>query len=344
MIGSAVLHPKEFPASPYYAALANHAFRLEGTWEAQISITAAAFTGTRLAVVIDPDLSLDPRIPDSNTVFAWVQNGLGIMVSATGTGTSTGALRHGNPTLQLSNATPSGTSVLGFAVGTLMAYLLDAPIGLGNNDTLRLRIALRVRLTPLVPANGFLDAEPPWPTPGPTPGPGPGPTPKVSVEIDFSMGRTSDQNKVPQVSHTGDIYLAGGNYWMTASYVGHWAPLGEMQGANLAPWTVWKCNKTTKNWQNNAGKTDGKPVYFAHYESSAGGWRGLIGFERVEDAITQVTHPQNTPSGAELCVTYSGAEPKDEDRFEDIADHKVELTHVYGSLNSLALPFSGGSY
>lgn len=318
----AVLHPKNFPSTPYYNAMNNFAFREEGIWEAQVVITAASLTGARVAVYIDPDLSLDPREPSRAQVLGWVQNGIGLMVSATGTGTQAGRLRHGRATTQLSNSTPTGMTVLGFAVGSLTVYLLDPPIGISQTVNLQLSVLARVQVRGILPANGFMDLEPPWP---PLPGPGPAPGPAYEIRCDFSKGSEKADKKVPQVPHTGDMFLAPGNYWLTAQKDGfEWKVRDQWMGAPL-PWHVYQCEEKTKNWENDLGEKALKPQYFAVYESDAGSWQGLVGFEGLRDAIQCCTAPQLVPTGAACCVTFDAGEPKAEERFEGLKNDTVHL-------------------
>lgn len=321
LLAAKALHPKQFPSTPYYAAVANYAFRREAVWEVKVVITAASFTGARLAVVIDPDMSLDPRTADPLTVLGWVQNGLGVMVTATGTGVMVGRLQHTHQFSQLSNSTPVGVNLLGFSVGTAQVHLMDAPIGLSTEVTLRAQVLLRVQVSGIVPANGFVDLEPPW---NPGPSPGPSPEPLATLEVDFSKETGGNKDKVPQVWHTGDIFLAPGEYWLVAdSHQGRWVPRPSLQGREIPPWTVWSANPVAKEWVNDDGQK-ANPVYFTCYQSDAGGWRGMVGFTTIGSAILCATAPASVAEGAAYAISAGDAEKLDSEVF-NTTDHKLVL-------------------
>nr|QUS52806.1 hypothetical protein 3 [Mute swan feces associated tombus-like virus 6] len=319
------LHPQALPTTPYATALAHHTHRREAAWEIKVHCTSATNTGTRLGCFVLPD----PTIIDGITpemVWAAITNGLGAEINSVGITTRSRAMRVKTATNILSNALPGpGESHLGYASGTLILYLLDAPIGLTDSDKVRVVTLLRCLLTPhnAVPGFGLWESQV---LSAPKHHPGP-PDWTMTVTFAFSnqnndppmssfQGTTSDNYASWSVKHVGNLPLAGGYYFVFAG-VGGTAPTisapinGGSEKSNVTirgnpcSGRVYVSNSDFPLWQNNRGMGF-SPKYFATIKGFFTHHVYMVGFVTQAQAANQADGAFTLiPGGAELCVRYA---------------------------------------
>lgn len=312
------------PSTPYSTALAHYTHRREEAWEFKAHCTSAANTGTRLGCFVLPD----PTIVDGITpemVWSAITNGLGALIDSVGLSSRSRTMTVRSATNILSNALPGpGESHLGYACGTLILYLLDPPMGITTNDRVRLVVLCRCRYTPYNPVPGFgLFESKILQSPKVPPGP---PDWQMVVKYAYSdvgndpsmMGFTANSSKKYAawcVSHTGNIPLAGGYYFIFAG-VGGTAPTLDqvISGSEYSNVTikgnpcsgrVYVCNSDFPPWQNNRG-TNLTPKYFATIRGPFTHHVYMVGFLSETYAANQVDGAFTLiPGGAELAIRYN---------------------------------------
>lgn len=322
-IGKLLLHPTMFPNTPYQSQCSNHTHRREHGWDIDIQVTTAASTGFRAAVVIlaDPQF-VDTPLPNS-MIWSAVLSNQGAMMTSTGTGMSRTRLQVPAVTTRLSNASiPAGaSSIVGFSAGYLTVHLLDPPIGITGDSSVRVTVLGRVKLTVEGPMSGFLQ----WTTNhGGAPHPAPGPTSAWTVKP------VAPNKTMPTNDHIGSAWLAGGFYlkmptssqsnWMEASWSGTVMVFG-----------VYTCSHQGVDWQDNRSETF-EPNYYVMWQEPGSWVCQVVGFVDYNDAKNQADgHTGMIGGGKELCLRYhNGRDPQWDQRFEGVtAGQDITFTLVY---------------
>lgn len=324
-VGKILLHPTNFPGTPYASNCQNFTHRVERSWEIDIEVTTAANTGFRAGVVMlaDPQL-IDNPLP-SGMIWSAVLSGQGAMMTSTGTGRSRQKLRLPMSTIRLSNAAmpPFSTSVVGFSAGYLTVHLLDPPIGITGDSSVRVTVLARVDLTVSGPMSGFMI----WSATHEAPGPDP--TPSATFTITVKAAAT----QMPLNNHVASAWLAGGYYLKF--------PDSPTQ-MNNAKWdgecwamAVYTCSHQGVNWQDNYSSST-EPTYYVVWREPGSAVTQLIGFVSYEDAKNQADgHTGMIGGQKELCIIYhGGTSPNWNTRWEGVADNTVlsfNLVHKGGN-------------
>lgn len=324
-IGKILLHPTNFPATPYASGCQNFTHRIERQWEIDIEVTTAANTGFRAAVVMlaDPQL-IDNPLP-SGMIWSAVLSGQGAMMTSTGTGKSRRRLRLPTSVVRLSNAAmpPFSTSVVGFSSGYITVHLLDPPIGITGDSSVRVTVLARVDMTVSGPMSGFML----WSSTHEAPGPDPTPSATFTITVKVV------QAQMPLNDHVASAWLAGGYYLKF--------PNSPTQ-MNNAKWdgecwamSVYTCSHQGVNWQDNYASST-EPSYYVVWREPGSDVTQLVGFVSYEDAKNQADgHTGMIGGQKELCIMYhNGTPPNWNTRFEGISDNTVmsfNLVHKGGN-------------
>lgn len=318
-----LLHPTEFPTSPYATQTAHHTHRREKHWQLEIQVTTATNTGFRAAAILLPDPQMVTRNIPPGLIWSAVLNGTGAMMSSTGTGHTRAKLRVPQTTGLLSNAPPPGPNWTGFAAGSLIIYLLDPPIGLTGTSEVNITILARVDMDLVGPMAGFSA----WaaqvdPKPGP---PGPGGSWVINVSDPEQSMAVND--------HVGSAWLAGGYYWRLDNTRPSWAK-GELWVGG-----VYKASHAAKDWQDNYAQRK-TPIYFVIWREPGSETTQVVGFENLRDAKNQADgHTGSVPPQAECCLYYhDGGTAKWPEKWEGIvAGTQLAFTLEYKGENAWLL-------
>lgn len=301
------LHPTALLGTPYSAQLANCTHRMEHWWQLRVYTTSASFTGARVAALALPDPTYIGGLT-AQAVWGAVANGRGSMIDSTGNLSRDTRFHLRGSTTQLSNATPPGNgNMLGFAEAVMILYLLQPPIGLGENAAINVTVLARCCLTGCNPIPGYLAAQ--IPTGPPPHAPQPGLTPDWIMKFNTTSGTGGSEDFADNQSmgdwalnHVGDAWLAGGYYWLFKDY-GKPAPK-EITGIPRYG-SVYTASRDFPEWTTNWGRR-AVPKYFAAFRGAISGTVCLVGFTNLEWAVSQASgHTGMVPQNAELCITYS---------------------------------------
>lgn len=300
-----LLHPTEFPGTPYHTACSHHTHRRELSWQLDIQVTTASNTGFRGAVMLCPDPRMDPNTMTSSLVWSAVLSGYGAMMTSTGTGRQKATLRAPQTTNELSNAPPprGSTSWVGFALGTLVVYVLEPPIGLTADSRVTITVLARPNLQLLYPMSGFLA----WADNGGNPGPEP---------VGAGWSCTIDNpgtDTIATNSHTASASLAGGKYWRLDNTRPTWCK------GPLWVFAIYAADHQATGWQDNDSQPH-DPRYFVVWREGGSSTTQVIGFQHWDDARNQCDgYYTSVPHGAELCIRYTGADPHWDERWEGLS-------------------------
>lgn len=309
-----LLHPTEFPETPYATACSHHTHRTEHWWEFQTQVTTAANTGLRAALVLLPDPRLDPNSLTSTLAWSAVLAKQGAMMTSTGQGVTTSKLHAPPTTSLLSNAAPpQGVgSWVGFAMGSVCIYLLDAPIGLTSNSKVTITVLARPHLTVHYPLTGFVA----WTTSHIQPTP---------QGVGWTMVITNPEtDQIALNSHTASASLAGGCYW-------------HLQNDRPTVWhgplwcfAIYTCDHQGVDWQDNDSQSH-EPHFYVVWREPGSTTTQVIGFSQFRDARNQVDgYYTQVPHAAELCISYQNATVLYNQRWAGItAGSPVTFTLVY---------------
>lgn len=324
-IGKMLLHPTNFPGTPYASNCQNFTHRIERRWEVDIEVTTAANTGFRAAVVLlaDPQL-IDNPLP-SGMIWSAVLSGQGAMMTSTGTGRSRQRLTLPMSTIRLSNAAmpPFSTSVVGFSSGYLTVHLLDPPIGITGDSSVRVTVLARVDLTVQGPMSGFMI----WSATHEAPGPDPTPSATFTITVKVAAAQ------MPLNDHVASAWLAGG-YYLKFPDAPSQMNNGKWDGECWAM-AVYTCSHQGVNWQDNYSSPT-EPSYYVVWREPGSATTQLIGFVSYEDAKNQADgHTGMIGGQKELCIMYrSGTAPNWNQRWEGLSDNTVmsfNLVHKGGN-------------
>lgn len=293
----------------------NHTHRVEAQWQLRCYITTASTTGARVAAMAFTDPNHHDKLTTEH-VWGAVVNGRGAMMDACGNTSRGVTFRLVTATRVLSNAKPPiDEGLLGYSAAHLITWVLQPPIGLGDYSDLNCTILARVCLKGVNPVPGFglmqLQGTNDYQPVG-----------KAAWSlVRVNTGQTSNSSSMytPQtwaVSHTGNIPLAGGVYFLfwnaygEAPLVGNGAQSGNGGGITIKgePKTgcVYTSDATFPAWSNNRGQQV-VPKFFTCIAGFASSHALMVGFARVEDACNQALGKWLViPGGAELCLVYSG--------------------------------------
>lgn len=309
-----LLHPSNFPRTPYASVCSNYAYREEFAWEFRIIVTTAANTGFRGAIILVPDPTQQAPPATSSIIWSAIMNKSGAWMSSTGTGESRVRIKTTSATRRLSNARPQHSdNWTGFATGSLVVYLVDPPIGLAQTatgNTVRVTILARPELRCYQPIAGWLD----WTQTEPTPGPGPSPQPS-SFRLQFTA--TASMADVLN-DHQASAWLAGGYYLDMTQLVRNtqqpWLQQGE-----LWAFSIYICNPRARDWQDNDSATK-EPGFFVTWQEPASSVVQLVGFEDLKYARYQADEQTGSiPHGAECCICYHTSDiPSWQDRWTGV--------------------------
>lgn len=297
-----VLHPSNFPNTPYSAACMHHTHRMERRWDLKIEVTTATTTGARVAVFALPDPDWNPRTISQEMVWGSCLNGMGTLATVTGTGQTVSQFTLRTATNRLSNAHPDGRNYLGYAAAVLVVYLLEPPIALTGTVGLKVSVLARVDLEVYNPIPGFLAF-----TADVNPGPGPGPQPTTSA-----WALTIPQSKVATAvetiwynSHTASAWLAGGIYMRFPATKPTDSTKVNITGVPKS-FAVYTASTQAENWHDNSGNIK-TPKYFTTWYEPGSAVCQIVGFETFENAANQARGETGlVPHGAECCLIYSG--------------------------------------
>nr|QUS52797.1 hypothetical protein 3 [Mute swan feces associated tombus-like virus 6] len=311
------LHPQTLHSTPYAAALAHHTHRRELAWEMRAHCTSATTTGVRFGFMVLPDPSPAEGLT-TEMMWSAIENGMGVMVSSAGLGTRQQTFRVRSATPLLSNAMPAATeSHLGYAAGVMIIYLLDAPMGLQDGNSVQAVFLLRCLLKPENPVPGFALLESNYLNhPRHQPGP---PDWQLAISYASSYGTKfmdgSDSNTTSWITyHTGNIPLAGGYYWSFAGVGGdHPTASATVDGKTNKVLVrgqpkygcVYMCSADFPPWRTNRN-TQIAPRFFAVTRGWLSGKVYMIGFVTQTQAANQVDGKFTMiPPQAELCIRYN---------------------------------------
>lgn len=313
------LHPTTLPDTPYATANLNFTHRIEYRWQIKCYITTASFTGTRIACLAFTDPNQHDRL---TTAMVWgaVANGRGAMMDSCGNSSKAVSFQLQTATRVLSNAKPPvDDNLIGYAAAHLITWILQGPIGLKDNSDLNATIMARCLQKGLNPIPGFgiMQMQPS----GPYQPVGQAAWKFTRLNADKTANEQSMyEPNVWAVSHTGNIPLAGGIYFLfhgaygPAPKVGTGSQASGVVGSGggititgeVKTGCVYATDFTFPPWMNNRGQKV-VPRYFACIAGFATSHCLLVGFDRLEDACAQVNNKWLViPGGAELCLKYSG--------------------------------------
>lgn len=309
-----LLHPTEFPETPYATACSHHTHRTEHYWEFQTQVTTAANTGLRAALVLLPDPRLDPNQLTSNLAWSAILAKQGAMMTSTGQGVTTSRLHAPPTTTLLSNAAPpQGTgSWVGFAMGSVCIYLLDSPIGLTSNSKVTITVLARPHLTVHYPLTGFVA----WTTSHVQPTP---------QGVGWSMTiEDPATNEINTNSHTASASLAGGCYWRLDNTRPSWCK------GPLWCFAIYTCDHQGVDWQDNDSQSH-EPHFYVIWRETGSTTTQVVGFAQFRDARNQVDgYYLQVPHAAELCISYQSATVHYDQRWAGLtAGSLVSFTLVY---------------
>lgn len=310
--------------TPYAARCAHHTHRHEAGWQLRAYTTTALTTRCRCAVLVFPDPDYNSNITMD---LAWnaVTNGMGMMISTTSQETQSRPFHVRTATSTYSNTLPAaGTSTLGHAAGVLVIVVLQPPLGTTEAPSVNLRVMARVNLQVLNPIPGFglweseVLSHPSHPQTPPdwTLGIRPGFINAVSNNMLNPDGAWLSW----AISHTGNIPLAGGIYFIfpqgtpgrrpqfqktqnNGDGFGNKDSVATVYG-NLESGTVYMCSKGMPPWQNNRSIML-SPKYFAVIRGAITHHVYMIGFLSETDAANQTeARYAAIGAGAELALRY----------------------------------------
>lgn len=308
-----LLHPTEFPDTPYATACSHHTHRVEHMWEFKTEVTTASNTGLRAALVLLPDPRLDPNSLTPPIVWSAVLAGQGAMMTSTGQGNKSAKLTAPPTTHMLSNAAPPQgvTSWVGFAIGSLVIFLLEPPIGITGTSKVNITVLARPVMTLHYPLSGFMA----WTQSAVQPTP-------QGAGWSFTIGPQA--NPMTLNSHTASASLAGGCYWQLDNTRPSWC------SGDLWVYGVYSCDHQGYDWQDNDSQSH-NPNYYVIWRESGSTVTQVIGFRDFRDARNQVDgYYTAVPHGAELCIVYSNSTVQYRDRFEGLTSGgTVHMTLVY---------------
>lgn len=324
VLANQILHPTEFPNSPYASACAHHTHRREFSWEIKCYVTTAANTGFRACAIIlpNPEVANTSSLPQE-LVWSAIQTRSATMMTSTGTGAATARIRVPTTTGQLSNAAPPSSTYVGFCSGSIAVVLLNAPIGVTANTSVTITVLGRVSMQVLGPMTGFMA----WAN---TPTPGPSPTPSPGFSLIVANPATDN---VPINSHTASAWLAGGCYLHLPATRPTWA--------NGALWSfaVYTADHQGINWQDNDSQSF-EPYFYTVWHEPASGVIQVVGFANRNYAQLQAEGETGAiPHGAELCITYQNKQVPWNTRFENMAttNATIHFSLVYKGKNASQL-------
>lgn len=364
------LHPQSMPSTPYATALAHYTHRREWRWEFKAHCTSASNTGCRFGCFVLPDPTIIDGIT-SEMVWSAITNGLGALIDSVGVSSKTKTMSVQSATNILSNALPGpGESHLGYAIGTLILYLLDTPIGITTTDKVRLVVLCRCQYTPHNPVPGFgLFESKILQSPRIPPGP---PDWQMLVSYAFvdkdndppmsDFNTTSGSQYIGWIqSHTGNIPLAGGYYFIFAGAGGTAPVINENVGTtgrksnvtikgNPCSGRVYICNSDFPPWQNNRGVML-TPRYFATIKGFFTHHVYMVGFVSETQASNQVDGAFTLiPPGAELCIRYnqspfwSNFHPQTSTKELQLNFHTAYTSKYSAEIYRTTVPVSAASY
>lgn len=318
VLDAVTLHPQTLPSTPYSAVLAHCTHRRELAWEMRAHCTSATTTGVRFGFMVLPDPSPAEGMT-SEMMWSAIENRMGVMISSAGLGSRQQTFRVQSATPLLSNALPAASeSHLGYASGTMIIYLLDAPMGLQDGNTVQAVFLLRCLLQPINPVPGFALMESDY-LQHPRHQPGP-PDWQMTISYasnynqEFMDGSGSTGTAAWAIYHTGNIPLAGGWYFKFAGAGGS-APVF---GTNVESKTnkvtikgqprygyVYMCGQDFPPWRTNRNLQI-TPRFFAVTRGWISGTVYMIGFVTQTQAANQVDGKFTLiPPNAELCIRYN---------------------------------------
>lgn len=271
-LGEHLLHPQEFPGTPYYTTCVNHTHRIERSWQLQVHITSATFTGARVAVVPLNDPSVNQALMTTEMAWQQVANGKGAMVSSSGQTTRQFTIPIHGATRQLSNARPGDDiNLLGYSTGMLYVMLLDSPIGLSAEAELIVTILGRVDVTPIGPFPGFIATENPAPTP-------------AGDKITVTVPNVAQAASIAPWYQQGE-YLDQGGYWTCYGLVGTTPTPSTAWSKMPDPHTIYVTHPlTTATWTGGSKTRVHAPTYFVVYTLATDGWWRMVGFTDLSAA------------------------------------------------------------
>lgn len=313
-LSTTLLHPSNFPNTPYGTQCAHYTHRRERRWEIEVRVTTAASTGFRAAVLLVGDPRFLPDEVPSELVWSAILNNSGAM--ATSTGQRQRARLQIPPSVNwLSNTRPtSGVNMTGMCAGSLVVYLLDPPIGLTGNSEVIITVLARVQLQLSGPMVGFTA----WSGGSLRPGDEDNhPPPIPGGEMVIRAPSVTDN--VPENGHTATAWLAGGIYQKVY-------PNGHLETGQLWSYSVYMVSNTRAvGWENNRIQR-ADPRFLVTWNEPGSGIIQFVGFVDWRAAKAQADGLTGAvPAGAELCLRYSS--------------HNIPWNHVY-ALGSTAGPYS----
>lgn len=325
-----VLHPANFPNTPYSAACMHHTHRVERQWDLKIEVTTATTTGARVAVFALPDPDWNPNTITPDMVWGSCLNGMGTLATVTGTGQTTSRFRLRTATNKLSNAHPNERNYLGYSAAVLVIYLLERPIAVTGQAVLTVSVLARVDLEVYNPIPGFLAFNSDQP-PGPGPGPAPQPT-AWSITIPKAK-LTANMDNTWYNSHEASAWLAGGIYLKLPPTRPTGATDVKVTG-DPKSFAVYSATVEAIGWHDNRGHIK-TPKYFVTWREPASSVNQIVGFEEFENAANQARGETGlVPGGAESCLIYSGTPGKWSDYWAVPANVDVTISFVQQMLTS----------
>lgn len=201
-----ILHPSNFQDTPYSRFCSDYLLRREDRVEVQLRCTTATTTGARIGFVVVTDPNWQNATPTRQLVLSLIANGNGSEYTVTQTTTQQRNFRVRTTTRMLSNSVATGNTT-GISSGTVIFYLLDAPVAITGSGVLQWDLMLRLDMTLFSPCASFGDFSQGDIVPGPHTDAG--------FQIVLSAGASDDPmtENTWINSHTGDAWLAGGFYF-----------------------------------------------------------------------------------------------------------------------------------
>lgn len=207
----------------------------------------------------------------------------------------------------LSNASPPPGNMLGYSNAVLVLWLLQAPVGLGENTQLNVTVLARVNMQGHNPVPGYLLTQ------LPSLGAHDPERPPASQKPDWivrggNTTTTGDNMGDWAVNHTGDAWLAGGYYFHFHDQ-GKAAPTANGREVGIYGQPRYGCVYTSSDiypeWETNR-RHKAVPKYFATFKSPISGYVFLVGFTNYDWAKSQAAgYTGLVPPDVELCISYS---------------------------------------
>lgn len=293
-----MLHPANFPSTPYTSVCAHFTQRREARWRFQIRVTCATTTGARFCFMVVNDPAWNQNQMTKEMATNLVTNRRGLEVTVTSTSTTTKQFTVVGATRLLSNAPPAENNALGYSGGMLVGYLLDPPIGITGPNVLNWQLSAQVDLELFNPASGFVDF-----ASGASRD-----LPVHHASFQIVVGDTGAE--IPDTwrnSHPASSWLDGGIY-LKFPY-----PRPEMEGSangvgltgTVLVFAIYSCSAPATNWQNDY-QQDEQPKYFVTHHEPAAGNLMLVGFNDIHTARNQAGgHVGLIHHGQECCLQYN---------------------------------------